>query len=85
MTPAPKPGTCPACGMKALIRKIGAGVVADARLRFAGKYPYTSYQLPKNIPGLPTDRAGNVVIESPRAEREVMSGRYTGGHRYVRT
>jgi len=42
-------------------------------------YPYVSHALPKNLPGVRCDAAGNPIISSRREERNVASR-----HGYIR-
>ena len=85
MTPTPPVGVCPACNAKALVRKIGCGVIATARIKASNQYPYVSHSLPrKKLKGLPHDSHGRPIIESARVEREVMAGAYTKGEKYER-
>lgn len=48
-------------------------VFADAAAGFAGKYPYVSRRLPKNLAGCETDKRGHSVVMSKRHEADIMS------------
>lgn len=78
MTKAPAPCACPACKAPTFERQIGAGVIADARLRASNQYPYTSRRLPLNMKGCRHDGYGHPIIESQRHEREIMAGAGNG-------
>lgn len=63
---------CPRCGRKTLIRVLSRPTIADAKLRFDGKYPYLSRRH-QGLAGCRENADGHPIIESKAHEREVAA------------